>query len=112
MDKALLYLFLVSFLRGIEAYVPAQPTNDTNTPSFQGILPSNQPSNFEYEWYIPGQMTPGSNSALVSYQLAGAGTTGLSQGALVHFAEIGNMSNQSASDFSTFFFPIFGRFDG
>ena len=46
---------------------------------------------------------------VISYQLAGNGTNGLSQGALIHFAEIGNLTNQSASDICTVSFVYGGN---
>lgn len=55
------------------------------------------------EWYNQGA-TEGSVNEPVSYQLAGAGTNGLGQGALVHFAEVGNLTEQDDNDFCEFFF--------
>lgn len=42
------------------------------------------------EWFQP---SPGNTNEQVSYQLAGAGTNGLSQGALVYFSEEGNLTD-------------------
>jgi hypothetical protein len=94
------FLFLFSILLQIKAYVPAQPSNATSGPGIQGILPANQISILALQWLLPGSIQAGFDQENVSYQLAAANTNGLNQGALVHFAEVGNMSNQSASDFS------------
>lgn len=88
------FVVLSAVISQVKAFIPAQASNSTPP----DILPANEQSSASLQWYILD--TPGGVSDTISYQFVGAGTNGLSQGALVHFSEIGNMSNQSATDFS------------
>lgn len=78
-------LFLFGWIH-VLAYVPAQPTNSSDV-AIAGGLNVTDISKLHLRWY-----SNGSYSQNVSYQLAGAGSTGISKGALVHFSEaqVGN----------------------
>ncbi|KAF8844291.1 hypothetical protein BDN67DRAFT_943495 [Paxillus ammoniavirescens] len=70
-------LFTLLWPLAVHGYVPAQPSNVT----IQGADSTNA-SKLHLQWY-----TNGSDWEFVSYQLAGAGSNGVSQGILVHFSE-------------------------
>ncbi|KIJ67796.1 hypothetical protein HYDPIDRAFT_107293 [Hydnomerulius pinastri MD-312] len=61
----------------VHGYIPAQPSNST----IQGSNGTNA-SRLHLQWY-----TNGSDWEFVSYQLVGADSNGITQGALVHFSE-------------------------
>ncbi|KZT42470.1 hypothetical protein SISSUDRAFT_980047 [Sistotremastrum suecicum HHB10207 ss-3] len=72
----------------VSGYIPAIPTNDTA--AAQGIpINLTDSSTLTLTWNPMGSYTE-----TVSYQVAGTNTTGLSQGALVHFSEQ-NLSNDT-----------------
>ncbi|KZT28992.1 hypothetical protein NEOLEDRAFT_1154075 [Neolentinus lepideus HHB14362 ss-1] len=71
------------------AYIPALPTNDTS-----GVVggPNVTDISMLYlRWYM------GSYSETVSYQLVGNGSSGISQGALVHFSEPMSWNNETTT---------------
>ncbi|KAG6831745.1 hypothetical protein H0H92_007897 [Tricholoma furcatifolium] len=70
------------------AYIPAQPTNSSQE-AIEGGLNVTDISKLYLRWYPNGYY-----SQNVSYQLAGYGSTGTSEGALVHFSEakVNNMT--------------------
>ncbi|EMD37842.1 hypothetical protein CERSUDRAFT_114486 [Gelatoporia subvermispora B] len=83
----LLGLVFVS-LEGVDAYVPAVGTNDTNAVLQNGQNGSDG-SMLNLQWYPNSQ-----SSEPVSYQLVGATSTGVNKGALVHFSET-NLTNST-----------------
>lgn len=87
-------LYLVLRIPQIQAYVPAQSSNSTSIPS---ILSNNGTSTISLEWFKDGAVGDS-----VIYQLAGAGTNGLAQGALVNFADVGNTMDRSDSEFCAY----------
>ncbi|KAH7888679.1 hypothetical protein F5I97DRAFT_1925217 [Phlebopus sp. FC_14] len=70
-------LLLSGVVRFAHGYIPAQPSNETT----QGTTGINA-SRLHLQWY-----SNGSDWEFVSYQLAGANSNGITQGALVHFSE-------------------------
>ncbi|PAV22631.1 hypothetical protein PNOK_0258800 [Pyrrhoderma noxium] len=78
---AFLYLLGALFiLSRVEAYVPALPSNDSTL--IETSVNQSDTSRLVLQWF------PGSQfSQFVSYQLAGADSTGVNMGALVHFSE-------------------------
>ncbi|KAF9784331.1 hypothetical protein BJ322DRAFT_1007070 [Thelephora terrestris] len=86
------FLFCILWLSSaVHAYIPAVPTNNTQD-AIQSGLNVTDVSTLSLLWYQNG----GSNSYSinVAYELVGAGSKGISQGALVHFGEH-NLSNST-----------------
>ncbi|KAL6310400.1 hypothetical protein BKA93DRAFT_721934 [Sparassis latifolia] len=80
--------FLCGLCARVRAYIPAIPTNSTALVGSGG----NTSSHLDLQWYPMA-----SYSEQVSYQLVGAGSSGVSKGALVHFSE----TNLTTNDFTT-----------
>ncbi|KAI8993874.1 hypothetical protein BD414DRAFT_480700 [Trametes punicea] len=78
---ALLVVVLSTWPALVQAYIPAQPTNQTNITQATGQNTTDD-SSLSLLWYPKG-----SDEEMVSYQLVGAYSTGISKGALVHFSE-------------------------
>ncbi|KZP34645.1 hypothetical protein FIBSPDRAFT_772413 [Athelia psychrophila] len=81
--KMLPAVFLVSLwlsAGGVRAYIPATPTNDTT--AIQTGSNTSNTSNLLLQWYADGSL-----QTHVSYQLVGADSSGVAEGALVHFSE-------------------------
>ncbi|KIY73044.1 hypothetical protein CYLTODRAFT_434414 [Cylindrobasidium torrendii FP15055 ss-10] len=74
-------LSLVLLLPGAFAYIPASPTNDTQLAIDNGLNVTDV-SKLHLQWFMNGSYWES-----ISYQLVGAGTTGIAQGALMHFTE-------------------------
>lgn len=108
---ALLYLCAALaaslFITGVDAYIPASPTNITGTAGGPNVT---DVSKLHLQWYSTGCVAALALSFLafvylgsrrsywenVSYQLVGNGSNGVSQGALVHFSEQ-TVNNDSAA---------------
>ncbi|KAH7925532.1 hypothetical protein BV22DRAFT_1064759 [Leucogyrophana mollusca] len=71
----------LTLIGSVNGYIPAIGTNDTSTLSQQGNNVTDS-SKVHLQWF-----SNGSDWEYISYQLVGANSNGLSQGALVHFAE-------------------------
>ncbi|KAI9067429.1 hypothetical protein FKP32DRAFT_1673196 [Trametes sanguinea] len=76
-----LLALLQAFVASVHAYIPAQPTNETNVAQAAGLNISDvsRISLLSYPTNV--------HNETVSYQLVGALSTGISKGALVHFTE-------------------------
>lgn len=91
----MLLLCLLFVVLGVQAYIPATPTN--NTVAIQQGSNSSAVSNLLLQWYADGSVSDPSDwhwlifrrslDEHVSYQLVGAFSTGVNEGALVHFSE-------------------------
>ncbi|EJU04353.1 hypothetical protein DACRYDRAFT_114697 [Dacryopinax primogenitus] len=87
-------IFLLLFLVHLTtAYIPAVPTNDTSLPVFN----TSSLSSFALRWQQQGHQPMGLYSTAVSYQLAGDGSDGVTQGAIVHFTEATAADNLTTS---------------
>lgn len=84
-----LLLVLLLSVSGVFAYIPALPTNDTTAVAndFNGT----EYSNLDLKWYPNG-----SYGIKVAYELAGKDSSGVSQGAFVHFSEV-NLTNETTT---------------
>ncbi|EEB94798.1 hypothetical protein MPER_06332, partial [Moniliophthora perniciosa FA553] len=85
-----LSLFALLSSLSVLAYVPASPTNNTQDAIAAGLNVTDV-SLLHLQWFANGSYTQH-----ISYQLAGNGSQGVSQGALVHFSEV-EVNNKSES---------------
>ncbi|KAJ3539195.1 hypothetical protein NMY22_g4840 [Coprinellus aureogranulatus] len=76
--KSALVLLLSLVTQNVQAYIPAVPTNSTET-AIEGGLNLTETSKLNMQWFQRGQN--------VSYRLRGNDSNGISKGALVHFSE-------------------------
>lgn len=84
------FLLALFFISAVNAYIPASPTNDTNSAIASGLNVTDV-SKLDLEWYKNG-----SYSINVAYELVGNGSLGITQGALVHFNELG-LTNETTT---------------
>ncbi|KAH9916935.1 hypothetical protein B0H21DRAFT_770407 [Amylocystis lapponica] len=80
--RMLVPLVLCSLCTGVSAYIPAWPSNDPNAVS--QLAPNASASVLSMQWWM---MEMGPYNETVTYQLVGEGSTGVTQGAFVHFSE-------------------------
>ncbi|EGO25282.1 hypothetical protein SERLADRAFT_465174 [Serpula lacrymans var. lacrymans S7.9] len=75
--------FILLLISHVHGYIPALPTNDTTAAATQGGLNNTTDvSHLHIQWYSNGSFWQN-----VSYQLVGWNSSGITQGALVHFGE-------------------------
>ncbi|KAI3618955.1 ring finger domain [Moniliophthora roreri] len=81
-SASILFLFALLSSFCVLAYVPASPTNNTEDAIAAGLNVTDV-SLLHLQWFANGSYTQH-----ISYQLAGNGSQGVTQGALVHFSEV------------------------